>query len=94
VIFASIQIVNLKLNQYTDPALRNNLGKYLKSMRQNCFRLIRLVNNLIDITRIDAGYYGLSLENQNIVSVVEDITLSVAEYMENKSISLIFDTEI
>jgi PAS domain S-box-containing protein len=32
VIFASIQVVNLKLNQYTDPALRNNLGKYLKKL--------------------------------------------------------------
>ena len=33
------------------------------------------------------------MQNEDIVKVVEDITLSVAEYIENKNINLIFDTE-
>jgi len=42
---------------------------------------------------MDAGYFEVNLQNENIVKVVEDITLSVAEYIENKNINLIFDTE-
>ncbi|MBV7275236.1 PAS domain-containing sensor histidine kinase [Clostridiaceae bacterium UIB06] len=67
---------------------------YLNTMKQNCFRLLRLVSNLIDITKMDSGYFEIHPSNHNIVRVVEDITMSVAEYIENKSISLIFDTDV
>jgi len=63
-------------------------------IKQNCYRLIRLIANLIDITKIDAGYFQVSLKNFDIVKIVEDITLSVARYIEDKKISLIFDTEV
>lgn len=68
--------------------------KYICMMKKNCFRLIRLVDNLIDSTKIDAGYFQLYLKNLDIVSVVEDITLSVAKYIEDKGINLTFDTEV
>jgi PAS domain S-box-containing protein len=93
VILSSLQLVNLYLNNGEDAIDKYKLSKYTKIMKQNCYRLLRLVNNLIDITKIDSGYLELSLENKNIVAVVEDITLSVAEYIENKSVNLIFDTE-
>ena len=70
------------------------MKKHMKAMKQNCNRLLRLVNNLIDITRIDSGYFHIHLENCNIIKLVEDITLSVAEYIENKGISLQFDTDL
>lgn len=70
-----------------------NLDKHIKIVKQNAYRLLRLVNNLIDMTRIDAGYYKVNFENHNIISVIEEITMSVAEYIEDKGISLIFDTE-
>ena len=70
------------------------ISKYLRTMKQNCFRLLRLTNNLIDMTRMDTGFYELNLHNHNIVKIVEDITLSVASYIENNGISLVFDTDI
>ncbi len=72
----------------------NMLYKYATMIKQNCYRLLRLINNLIDITRIDSKYLDLDIKNYNIVSVVEDITLSVAEYLSSKEIDLIFDTNI
>lgn len=72
----------------------NKMEKYNEIMKQNCYRLVRLVNNLIDITKIDSGYLPISLKNSDIVSYVEDITLSVKEYVESKDINLIFDTDI
>ena len=71
-----------------------NLIKYLDTIKQNSYRLLRLVNNLIDISRIDIGYYNLIPSNNNIISVIEDITLSVVDYVEDKNINLIFDTDI
>ena len=68
--------------------------KYSNIMKQNCYRQLRLVNNMIDITKLDAGFFELNLQNCNIVNVVESVTLSVAEYIKTKSIELIFDTDI
>ncbi|GAA0122527.1 MAG: HAMP domain-containing histidine kinase [Clostridium argentinense] len=62
-------------------------------IKQNALRLLRLVNNIIDITKIDSGYLTLNLQVCNIVQVVEDIVLSVANYIEEKGIELIFDTD-
>ncbi|MGL4911176.1 MAG: ATP-binding protein [Romboutsia sp.] len=69
-----------------------DLNKYIKLIKQNSYRLLRLVNNIIDMTRIDNGYYELRLGNHDIVRVIEDITLSVANYIEGQGINLIFDT--
>jgi signal transduction histidine kinase len=63
-------------------------------MKNNCYRLLRLLNNLIDITRIDSGYINLNLTDCNIVSAIEDITQSVVEYAQSCGITLIFDTVI
>lgn len=95
IILATMQLVNRSIERKEVQVIGNlDIKKYMKSIVQNSYRLLRLVNNLIDITRIDTGFYKLNLENKNIVSVIEDITVSVAQYVENKGISLIFDTDV
>lgn len=71
-----------------------NMDRYLNMMKQNCYRLLRLVNNLIDITKIDAGFFQMKLRNNDIVRIVEDITLSVADYVEEQGLTLEFDTNM
>lgn len=90
VIFSALQMHELRLkdNSFTDSY------KYTNIIKQNCYRLLRLVNNLIDITKIDSGYFDINETNHNIISLIEDITLSVADYIENKGLSLIFDTDV
>lgn len=95
IILSSLQLLNLKANDSNEINwFQEEYNKYPKIMKQNCYRLIRLINNLIDATRIDSGYFDLNLTNANIVTVVEDITLSVVDYTRNKGISLIFDTDV
>lgn len=94
IIVSSIQLLSLYEKNGTIFEAKADLKKYLEIMKQNSYRLIRLVNNIIDITKIDTGYLELKLENHNIVAVVEDITLSVADYIKSKGISLTFDTDV
>lgn len=94
VIMSALQMCEVFKKEDSMEKNKDKLKKYFTIMKQNCYRLIKLVNNLIDITRIDSGYLSLDLNNYNIVNVVEDIALSVADYIENKGINLIFDTEI
>lgn len=67
--------------------------KYIPVMRQNCNRLIRLINNFIDITRLDHGEIHIKKVYANIVPIIEDVTLSIISFAENKGISVLFDTE-
>lgn len=69
-------------------------SKYTNIMKQNCYRLLRLLNNIIDMTKIESGFFKLYLENADIVNVVKQITLSVEQYIKNKSINLIFESKI
>jgi PAS domain S-box-containing protein len=93
VIFSSLQLLKVKLQEVENLPDSLKMEKHIEVMKQNCYRLIRLINNLIDVTKIDSGYFEINLSNHNIVNIVEDIALSVAEYAENKGITLIFDTE-
>ena len=70
-----------------------DIDSYAKLIKQNSYRLLRMINNLIDMSKIDAGYYKLELNSYDIVNVVEEISLSVAEYAKEKNINLIFDTD-
>ncbi|RBP38702.1 MASE3 domain-containing sensor histidine kinase [Garciella nitratireducens] len=68
--------------------------EYLQILNQNCNRLIRNINNSIDLNKMKAGYFQLNPQICNIVEVVEDITLSVVPYVEEKEIDLVFDTDV
>ena len=90
-----MQVINKNIENKSIISIKGaNLDRYMNSIKQNCYRLLRLVNNIIDISKIDYGYYDIELGNYNIVSVVEDITMSVLEYVNNKGIELVFDTEV
>lgn len=94
VIFSAEQMIDLIINGQSLNYTKKDIKKYSDLIKQNCYRLIRLVANLIDITKIDAGYFHVDFENCEIIKVVEDITLSVAPFIEQKGLNLIFDTEI
>jgi len=67
---------------------------YVKSIKQNSYRLIRLLNNILDITKIDSSAYDIKLENIDIVYTVENIVDSVAEFIKSKGLNIIFDTKV
>ncbi|NMM63110.1 HAMP domain-containing histidine kinase [Clostridium sp. P21] len=96
VIFSAIQVHKLNLEQCTcgTDCKYQYQYKYTNIMQQNCYRILRLVNNLIDITKIDSGYLAINKINYDIVNIIENVTLSVAEYIESKGMSVVFDTDI
>ncbi len=92
VILSGLQLLDI----YKDNGKLNFTNKEdevkLIYIRQSGFRLLKLINNLIDMTKIDSGFYHVEFEIKNIVEVVEDITMSVVEYASARGISIVFDT--
>jgi len=90
---SAIQLFELYFNNNWDLG-KEKISKHMKSMKQNCLRLLRLVNNLIDTTKIEAGFYEPFFANHNIVDVIERISFSVSDYAKQKNINFNFDSEM
>ncbi|MBU3178550.1 HAMP domain-containing histidine kinase [Clostridium estertheticum] len=93
VIFASLQMMNM-YNESNEEKIIEKRRKYLQIMKKNSNRLIRLINNLLDMTKLDSGFITLHMDNGNIIYLIEDITMSIISIAENKGIDIIFDTNV
>lgn len=93
VIFSSIQVIEQDMDS-VDQKCDDKNQKYIKIMKQNCYKLMKLVNNLIDVTKLNCGFLKLDMHNKNIVSLVENIVDSVVPYVESRGINLTFDTDV
>ena len=89
VIYSAIQMQDMK-RECNDI---NEILKFNSIIKQNCYRLIRLIDNFIDSSKLTEQNYKLSLKCLNIVSVVENTTMSILSFAEMKGIEVIFDTE-
>ena len=62
----------------------------LKIMKHNGLRLLRIITNLLDIIRIDAGGMSLFLRNLDLKATLSRIVESVGDYARLKQIDLSF----
>lgn len=88
-IYSAIQMQDLK-RESND---MNEILKFNSIIKQNCYRLIRLIDNFIDSSKLTQKDYNLELKCLNIVSVVENTTMSILSFAEIGGIEVVFDTE-
>lgn len=93
VLLGSIQLFEMMGDELFLEANRDKFFTYQRIMKQNCYRLLRLVNNLIDVSIMDSGYLSLFPENNNLVLLAQDITQKAMGYAEAKGLTLTFVTE-
>ncbi len=89
VIYSTVQMQDLNINKQKYDSLIN----FNEIIKQNCNKLIRLINNFIDSIKLEDNILSANLKYVNIVSLVEDITTSVLNYAKEKDINLVFDTD-
>lgn len=74
--------------------ITDNIRNYLNKIKQNTFRQVRLVNNLLDITGANAGHIKLNMKNRDIVFVTRSMIESVSVYANQKGVKLHFSTDL
>lgn len=92
-IFSSLQVVDLKLKN-TEMKEDQSITKYINMATQNTYRLLKLVNNLIDSNKITSGYFEYNPQNYDIVYFIEGICQSIVDFAKQKNIEVVFDTDI
>lgn len=66
--------------------------EYMGVIRRNSLKMLRLINNLIDTTKLENNYYVLNKKNIDIISMIESTINCIDKYAKQKNIQLIFDT--
>jgi len=90
VIYSAIQLIeHMYFNQIPD-RVKGLIG----NIKQNTFRQLRLANNLLDITRLNAGQYKLNKKYIDIVFLTKVITQSIKVYANQKNIELSFKSNV
>ncbi|MCG8482240.1 MAG: ATP-binding protein [Clostridia bacterium] len=91
--FSALQMINLYRNDIRDVQINKKLDGFANIIKQNNYRLLKLVNNIIDITKINSDSYDLHFQNYDIVKLIREITYSVKDYVENKNRILKFNSK-
>lgn len=92
-IFSSVQLMNKKIDNDTVTSL-DDIKKYLNIINQNSYRILKLINNISDDSKIELGHKDYNPTNGNIIYFIEGICDSIESFIEANNMSLIFDTDI
>ena len=77
-----------------DTIKSDKLAYYIDISERNCNRLLNLVNNILDNTKLQSKMYTLNLKEVDIIYLVEETSLTLIDYIKSKSIELIIDPEV
>ncbi|MDO5038596.1 PAS domain-containing sensor histidine kinase [Clostridium sp.] len=91
-IYTSIQLLDCKIKKLSlEDSQKYDM--YIKTCNKNIFRMIKLINNMIDSVKISEGFFSYNPRKIEIVRLVENIIDRANNYLNNSSINIVFDTE-
>ena len=70
-----------------------NAQSMISTMRRNGLRLLQLINQLLDLSRMDAGKMTVRVRPLDLVALSRSLVMSFLSLAERKKIDLIFDPE-
>jgi len=67
---------------------------YRGMIRRNNLKMLKLIDNLIDTSKLEKNYYKLEKQNVDLICMIENTATSIEKYAELKGIRIIFDTNV
>ena len=74
--------------------LNDRQERYLETVKRNSYRLKALVDDLLDISRIESGGIALDIASVDVTSELEDAARSVQAHADRKNILVEFDVPL
>ena len=82
--------VNKILQNSEDRADFKYIDNYAKVVRQNSYRLKRLLNNIEEISKIENGVLDMNYSRCDVVKFTENIVMLAREYANDKNLEILF----
>lgn len=93
VIHGAAQLMELNIENNFEEINYEKATKSINTIKQNCLRLTKHINNLMDLLKIETEQFSLNLSNVNIVDVVDNIVENISCIIKEKQLNIIFDTD-
>ena len=61
---------------------------------KNCDNLLKIINDIIDSSKIETGKYKIYKKNNDIVYIVEEAALNMSKFIEENGLTLIIDPDM
>lgn len=68
--------------------------EHMDTIKRNCYKILKLINNIIDSTKLQQKHFEINRENIDIINLIEWNIASIDKYAKMKKISLVFDTNV
>jgi signal transduction histidine kinase len=69
----------------------NYLTRRVDSIKQNCLKLTKTINDIVELRKLEKKQANLYINNVNIVEIIDNIVINASNYINDK---VIFDTNI
>ena len=92
VINSTFQLINsLNVNRNIT---YEKFNQYMDIISKSCNNLLKIINDIIDSSKIETGKYKLNKKNNDIVYIVEEAALNMRKFIEDQGIFLIIDPDM
>ena len=89
-----LSVLQCYKDDYKDIKRYGKCQDHMDVIKRNSYKIIKLVNNLIDTTKLEKNHYSIKRENLDVINLIEWNISSIDKYAKQKEISLVFDTNV
>lgn len=90
VIVSTMQLINSFGRNIT----YEKTNQYMNIISKNCDNLLKIINDIIDSSKIETGKYKIYKKNNDIVYIVEEAALNMSKFIEENGLTLIIDPDM
>lgn len=92
VIVSTVQLINSFIKNKN--MSYEKFSQYMDIISKSCDNLLKIINDIIDSSKIETGKYKIHKKNNDIVYIVEEAALNMSKFIEEKGLSLIIDPDM
>lgn len=89
-----LSILQCYKEEYKDISKEKQCKDHIEIIKRNAYKILKLINNLIDTAKLERQHYNLKKENLDIINLIEWNIAAIDKYAKKKDISLVFDTNV
>ena len=82
------------LQCYKDEHNKSKVEEHMDVIKRNCYKILKLINNIIDSTKLNQKHFKINRQNIDIINLIEWDISGIDKYAKMKNISLVFDTNV
>ncbi|MCR8745207.1 PAS domain-containing sensor histidine kinase [Romboutsia lituseburensis] len=93
VITSSNQLLEIMNKEYISKNPNSEISKAIEIVKKHTYMLMGLIDNIMDLAKLESQFHECNKDYYNIVSIVEDVCDEFNKYVSVNGIEILFDTD-